>query len=194
MTGEGRTAGGVKRRWEASKRFASRRLVPGFVVTLLYLWRHRCLVHPRAAVQFTRRIRFGSRTTIHPYSRITVSSGSVSIGSDSNLQVFSTISAGGAQVRIGDHVRVGPNCTLLGENYGYSDRETPMHLQPRVPKGLTIGDDVWIGANSVVLPGVSIGRGAVVGAGAVVTRDVASFAVVAGNPGAADRAALVSCN
>lgn len=48
--------------------------------------------------------------------------------------------------------------------------------------GIIIEDDVWIGANSVILPGVTIKKGAVVGAGSVVTKDVPSYAVVCGNP------------
>lgn len=47
---------------------------------------------------------------------------------------------------------------------------------------ITIGDDVWIGGGAIVLPGITVGDGAVIGAGAVVTRDVAPYAVVAGNP------------
>jgi len=47
---------------------------------------------------------------------------------------------------------------------------------------ITIGDDVWVGAGAVILPGVTIGRGAVVGAGSVVTKDVAPYAICAGNP------------
>lgn len=48
--------------------------------------------------------------------------------------------------------------------------------------GITLGDDVWIGANSVILPGVTIGRGAVIGAGAVVTKDIPEYAIAVGNP------------
>ena len=57
-------------------------------------------------------------------------------------------------------------------------------IQQRCPPnvGIVIGNDVWIGANSVILDGVKIGEGAIIGAGSVVTKDVKSFAIVAGNP------------
>ena len=75
------------------------------------------------------------------------------------------------------------NTSLLGGDHRYDDPETPIHRQARTTPGLEIGDDVWIGTNSVVLPGVTIGRGAVIGAATVVTEDVPAFAVVVGNPG-----------
>jgi acetyltransferase-like isoleucine patch superfamily enzyme len=53
---------------------------------------------------------------------------------------------------------------------------------PQFEKEIIIGDDVWLGANSIILPGVKIGRGVIVGAGAVVTKDVAEFDIVAGVP------------
>jgi len=85
-------------------------------------------------------------------------------------------------VHIGNDVRIGPNCNLLGEDHEYRDRNTPVHRQGRLAKGLEIGDDVWIGANSVILPGVRLGNGAIIGAGSVVTKSVPPFTVAVGNP------------
>lgn len=66
---------------------------------------------------------------------------------------------------------------------GYEARLGVVESDQIVSTRLAIGDDVWIGHNSVILPGCrSIGRGAIVGAGSIVTRDVPSYAVVAGNP------------
>ncbi len=163
-------------------RLLSRHLVPGIVATLYFFIKHRCLVHPRAMVQLTSRIRFGRKTTIHPYSRIRVRGGSVEMGSESTLQAFSTISAGDSAIRIGDYVRIGPNCNLLGENHSFAARDVPIHRQGMISKGLVIEDDVWVGANCVILPGVRVERGSVIGAGSIVTRDVPAFAIVAGNP------------
>ena len=60
------------------------------------------------------------------------------------------------------------------EEYRWADRE---HKYANI-----IGNDVWVGANSVILPGVKIGTGAIVGAGSVVTKDVPEYAIVVGNP------------
>ena len=85
-----------------------------------------------------------------------------------------------AEVRIGDHVMIGPAVQIY----------TPAHLLQaegrnrglEVAKPVVIEDNVWIGGGAILLPGVTVGRNAVVGAGAVVPRDVAPNTVVAGNP------------
>jgi hypothetical protein len=159
-----------------------RNLTPGFVGTVYYFAKCRCFVHPKAMVQLSRRISFGRKTTVHRYARIIVGKGRVVLGSHSNVQCFTTIAAGDGVVSLGDHVRIGPNCSLLGADHEYRDRETPIHMQPMTNPGLKIGDDVWIGANCVVLPGIEIGRGCVVGAGSVVTRSLPPYSVAVGNP------------
>jgi maltose O-acetyltransferase len=84
---------------------------------------------------------------------------------------------------IGDHVLMGPEVMLFDRNHRFDDPDATIGSQgdsdPRPP---VIGNDVWIGARAMILPGVHVGDGAVVAAGAVVTRDVPPLAVVAGNP------------
>jgi maltose O-acetyltransferase len=85
-----------------------------------------------------------------------------------------------APITVGDHVQIGPNVQLL----------TPTHpIEPELRRAgweaarpITIGDDVWLGGGVIVLPGVRIGDNTVVGAGAVVTRDLPADVVAAGNP------------
>ncbi len=85
-------------------------------------------------------------------------------------------------VRMGDEVRVAAGAAIMGFNHVSDSVEQSIRTQGVVAKGITIGDDVWIGANAVVLDGVTIGAHAIVGAGAVVTRDVPAYCVVGGNP------------
>ena len=86
-------------------------------------------------------------------------------------------------VRIGSDVMMGPDCKIYTSNHEYSDTETPMILQGMRPaEPVVIGDDVWIGANVIILPGVRIGDGCVIGAGSVVTSDTPPYSVSAGNP------------
>jgi maltose O-acetyltransferase len=86
---------------------------------------------------------------------------------------------------IGERVSIATNVTLVVDSNPNNSR---LDLEPYVKEHLVktapvvIEDDVWLGTNAVVLPGVRVGRGAVVGAGAVVTEDVAPFTVVAGVP------------
>lgn len=81
-------------------------------------------------------------------------------------------------IYLGDRVLVGQNVVLATLNHGMD----PAHRADLHPAPIRIGDDVWIGANATVLPGVTIGDGAIVAAGAVVTRDVPAMTVVGGVP------------
>ena len=86
-------------------------------------------------------------------------------------------------VEIGRHVLMGPNVTILTYNHEFEDPAVLIHDQGyRARKPVRVGNDVWIGASSIILPGVSIGDGAIVAAGSVVTRPIPALAVVAGNP------------
>jgi acetyltransferase-like isoleucine patch superfamily enzyme len=85
-------------------------------------------------------------------------------------------------VTIGDHVRIAHGTTIMSENHNFSDRDTPIHQQGTTAGPVVIGEDVWIGSRSVILPGVTVGKGSVIGAGSVVTKDVEPFSVMAGNP------------
>ena len=107
------------------------------------------------------------------------------IGFDVEIGRDCTVNAGAVirgLVRIGDDVRIASGAQVLGFNHGWDDLEKPIWLQPISRKGITIGDDVWIGANAVVLDGISIGSHAVIGAGAIVTRNVPSWTIAVGNP------------
>lgn len=89
-------------------------------------------------------------------------------------------SAGG--IRIGANVGIGPAVKMLTSVHAEAGRETPILHAPLSFAPIEIEDDADLGVGAIVLPGVRIGRGAQIGAGAVVTRDVAAYAVVAGNP------------
>lgn len=107
-------------------------------------------------------------------------SSDVSLGDNSGIGVNALISS---QVTIGNDVMMGPDCIILTSNHGMDRKDIPMWQQPSSkPKPVIIEDDVWIGARVIILPGVHIGCGSVIGAGSVVTKDIAPGSVVAGNP------------
>lgn len=86
-------------------------------------------------------------------------------------------------VVIGDDVLMGPDVVMMSAGHAYEDPAVPINRQGQTERRpIHVGNDVWIGTRVVVLPGVRIGDGAVVGANAVVTRDVPPYAVVAGVP------------
>lgn len=86
-------------------------------------------------------------------------------------------------IQIGDNVMMGPECVIITRNHAFSRVDIPMCEQGfQDEKPVIIGNDVWIGRRVMILPGVHIGDGAVIGAGSIVTKDVPSMAIVAGNP------------
>ena len=86
-------------------------------------------------------------------------------------------------VEMGDNVIVGPNVVFLKDNHSYEDPLVPIQSQGRTAVALPIVEDwAWIGERAIILPGRRVGKGAIVGAGAVVARDVPDYAIVGGNP------------
>lgn len=86
------------------------------------------------------------------------------------------------EIIIGSYVMFGPNVLIVGANHSYNDLTIPMNKGKLIVKGIIIEDDVWIGGNSTILDGVTISKGALIGAGSVVTKDVEEYAIVVGNP------------
>ncbi len=91
-------------------------------------------------------------------------------------------SADGGRIDIGEHVLIGPRAVLIAANHHYERANTPIIRQGHVARPIMVEPDVWIGANCVVVGGVKIGRGSVIGAGAVVTKDVPPMEVWGGVP------------
>lgn len=83
---------------------------------------------------------------------------------------------------IGNDVMMAPNVTIVTQNHKISDLNVPMRLQTAPKQKVTINDDVWIGTNVIILPGITVGKGSVIAGGAVVTKDVPEYAIVGGNP------------
>ena len=96
------------------------------------------------------------------------------IGEDSRI-------GSAAEVKIGSDVLVGPQLLIYTSNHGIK-RDAPIRLQALRIAPVEMGDDVWIGARCIIIPGVVIGNGVVVAAGSVVTKNVPDYAVVGGVP------------
>lgn len=114
----------------------------------------------------------------HLYAR----TGELVMGENAALNINVVVDADGGRVVIGAHATVGPGTVIRAANHRFDRLDTPIMFQGHEYGEVVIEDDVWIAANCTVVPGVRIGRGAVVGAGAVVTRDVEPGTVVAGVP------------
>lgn len=103
----------------------------------------------------------------------------IEIGDNTQINEYSRVRA---NVKIGNNVLIAPGVQLLSINHGFQDIDIPMIEQAEVVGSITVDDDVWIGTNAIVLQNVHIGAHAIVGAGAVVTKDVPPYAIVGGVP------------
>lgn len=103
------------------------------------------------------------------------------VGNGSNIGAFSYIGCSG-YIEIGENVMMGPRVNLMAENHNFERTDIPMKDQGVTRSFIKIEKDVWLGAGSTVLAGVTIGRGSIIAAGAVVTKDVAPFSVMGGVP------------
>lgn len=86
-------------------------------------------------------------------------------------------------INIGEDVMMGPRCTMVTRNHRFDRTDIPMNRQGfGEDRPIVIRDDVWLGINVTIMPGVCLGRGSIVAAGSVVTRDVPDYSIVAGVP------------
>ncbi|HVM98101.1 MAG TPA: acyltransferase [Candidatus Acidoferrales bacterium] len=127
---------------------------------------------------FLRRIEgwvwFRDNVTIWFPEGVSIGSGSM-VGENCFLDGFSGLT-------IGRNVLIAHNASLIAEDHGFATRKIPIRRQPKTIGPVVVGDDVWIGCGARVLKGVTIGDGAIIAAGAVVTKDVAPYAIVGGIP------------
>ncbi len=112
-------------------------------------------------------------------SKATIPFHKVEIGDNSGIGLNARIGA----VKIGNNVMMGPDVVILSRNHNYDRVDIPMKFQGSGDEQpVVIEDDVWIGTRVIILPGVHIGRGCIIGAGSVVTKDIPSYSIAAGNP------------
>lgn len=159
------------------------------------------LLSLKGKCSFSRNVYISSRATISPrYLRIgenSVIGSETQVGYDIKIGADCTINAGAivrGKVRLGNEVRVASGAQILGFNHTFDDLLRPVYKQPIERQGIEIGDDVWIGANAIVVDGVEIGSHSIVGAGSIVTRSVQEWSVVAGNPAKIIRSRLTDAN
>jgi len=126
---------------------------------------------------------FNGSVCIGERSFFAADGGSIVVGGDTtfNTNVHINASIGGV-IQIGEKCLIGPNVVMRSAGHEYNDPAVPIRLQGHIVRNIVVGDNVWIGANAIVLGGVRIGSGSVIGAGAVVVSDIPSMAVAVGVP------------
>lgn len=150
---------------------------------------YRVGIHMKSSVQseYARKFRYwtASKFVEHCGKNVNFEKGAkfnpeLSIGDNSGIGVNCLVSG---ETFIGNDVMMGPDCIMYSYSHAYNRLDIPMAEQGfESPTPIHIGNDVWIGARVIILPGVTVGNHVIIGAGAVVTKDIPDYAVVGGVP------------
>lgn len=155
-----------------------------FIRMLAPLYQHRgkhSVVHRSARMDTPpyRKFSLGDYSVIESFACINNAVGDVIIGDHTRIGLHNTIIG---PVTIGSHVNLAQGITVTALNHNFEDSDKRIDEQGVSTAPVIIEDDIWIGANAVILPGVTIGNHSVVAAGAVVTKDIPPHSLVAGVP------------
>ena len=155
-----------------------------FIRLLAPLYQHRgrhSVIHGSARMDTPpyRKFSLGDYSVIESFACINNAVGDVIIGDHTRIGLHNTIIG---PVTIGHHVNLAQGITVTALNHNFDDPKKRIDEQGISTKPVVIEDDIWIGANAVILPGVTIGHHTVVAAGAIVTKDVPPHSLVAGVP------------
>ena len=127
------------------------------------------------------RIVLGQKCSVRRGSILQTYGGRIEIGDNVSINPYTLISGYGG-VSIGSQTRIASHVSIIASNHIFCDPQTPIMHQGCDGKGISIGNDVWVGTGARILDGIRINDGAVIGAGAVVTKDVPPRTVVVGVP------------
>lgn len=125
------------------------------------------------------RFSLGQKSVVESFSTLNNMVGDITIGDYTRIGLSNTVIG---PVTIGHHTNIAQNVTISGLNHIFHDITKTIAEQGVSTSPILIGDDVWIGANAVILAGVEIGKHSVIAAGSIVTRSVPPYSVCAGNP------------
>jgi acetyltransferase-like isoleucine patch superfamily enzyme len=158
-----------------------RAVTPMVVVRLYYLWKHRAVISSKAEVDLAPSTKWGRGCIISAFTKVKIS-GPFIMGNRCHIATGCFLGAGSAGLTLGDDVLISPNCAILTGTYVFDRLHVPLQEQGTESKPVRIGHRVWVGSNSVVLPGAEIGDDAIVSAGSVVGGTVPPNTIVLGNP------------
>ncbi len=133
------------------------------------------------ASKYGGKISIGKNTLIWENAILMTYGGNIKIGSSCIINPFSIIYGHGG-TSIGNNVLIAAHCMIVPSNHNYAETSIPITEQGNTSKGIRIEDDVWIAHGCSILDGVTIGKGAIIGAGSVVNKDIPAYSIAAGVP------------
>lgn len=143
-----------------------------------------CHISPKAYIGFKEngkgQLKVGDNSSILQDCVIRTCSGKITIGKNVTIN-YGCIFHGLGGIAIGDNTMLSPRVMIYAQNHGIKKEEL-LRTQAQTAKGVTVGEDVWIGAGAIIVDGVTIGKGSIIGAGSVVTKSIPPYEIWAGNP------------
>jgi acetyltransferase-like isoleucine patch superfamily enzyme len=126
-------------------------------------------------------IRLGNDVRLSRYCVLKAGPGNITLGKNVCIGQFSWLDGTGG-LEIGEYAAVASHVVIMSTNHNYQDRSSLISFQGKTHEKVVIGRDAWLGTHVVVLPGVTIGNGSVISAGAVVTKDIPEYSIAVGVP------------
>lgn len=141
-------------------------------------------LYPGCIITAPERISLGNEVIIsRNCSLFAHDNGTIKIGGGAHINSGVILSAAnGGEIVLGENVIIGPNAVMRASSHLYSKRDIPIKEQSYLNGKIVVEEDVWIGANVVILPNIRIGKGSVIGAGAVVNSDIPPYSLAGGVP------------
>lgn len=127
-------------------------------------------------------IRLGDSVLVGRNTILSCASATIELGEDVSIGPNCTLRAGLGDVILGSHITIGAHSVIISGNPSYEHTDVPMKRQVGSGRGVTIGDDVWMGVGVRIVDGARVGSGCVIGAGAVVLDSIPDLAIAAGVP------------
>lgn len=160
----------------------SRFLLPRMIITLYYYFKFRCIVSPKAEVDLSKNIQIGKKSRVSSFVKIKASDGLLKLGCRVDIATGCFLGGSAGGLIIGDDCLIGPNCVILSNNYVLDRIDKSFREQGHRSSGTKIGNNVLIGANSVINDGSEIGDGVIISANSTVSGRIEKNSIVQGNP------------
>lgn len=139
------------------------------------------IISPHAIIEQPENVYIGDNVQIKPGVVLRPETGLIYVGNNVVINHYTVIHAKGG-LEISDWTIIGPHCGIYAQNHSFESFDMPITKQPNKGLGIILMGDNWLGAGCIILDGVTLGKGTIVGAGAVVTKSFPMAKVIAGNP------------